>query len=439
MGSGRKSNSLSVGFISTRFRGLDGVSLEAGKWASVLREFGHRCFWFAGELDRDERTSMLVPEAFFGHHAVQELNAALFSAQKRTRALTNELHRQKDVLKDRLYDFIEKFGIDLIIPENALSIPMNIPLGMAITELISETGMPAIAHHHDFSWERSRFLTNACQEILNMAFPPDLPSIKHVVINSAAQADLAARRSISAHLVYNVMDFDNKPFPPKETAAQFRARMGFGKDDIILLQPTRVVSRKGIEQAIYLVELLNEPSARLVVSHSLDDEGSQYAQWIKSWAEHQGVPLHFIYDPQTEGAGNDGAPESPFSLQDVYPHADMITYPSIYEGFGNAFLEAVYYRKPLMVNRYSVYIVDIEPKGFDVVGIDGYVTQKAVDEVSALLHNRARREQMVEKNWQLARTHFSYRILRRALANLLSAFFGIAPPQGLFKRIFGGE
>jgi len=34
-------------------------------------------------------------------------------------------------------------------------------------------------------------------------------------------------------------------------------------------------------------------------------------------------------------------------------------YPSLFEGFGNAFLEAVYYRKPMLVNRYSIFIADI--------------------------------------------------------------------------------
>ena len=431
--------SLNIGFISTRFRGLDGVSLEADKWASVLREFGHRCFWFAGELDRDAASSMLVPEAFFGHPSVHDLNAALFSEQKRTRAQTDELHRLKDLLKDRLYSFIGRFKLDLIIPENALSIPMNIPLGMGITEVIAETGIPTIAHHHDFSWERSRFLTSGCQDILNMAFPPDLPSIKHVVINSAAQADLAARRSIAAHRVFNVMDFDHAPHPPKETGLQFRTRMGFGKDDIIILQPTRVISRKGIEQAISLAELLSIPSLRLVVSHSMDDEGSQYADWVKAWAQRQGVSLHFIHNRRGEGIGKETAAAPPTPLHDVYPHADMITYPSVYEGFGNAFLEAVFYRKPLMVNRYSVFIVDIEPKGFDLVSIDGFVTEQAVAQVAELLHDPARRKLMVEKNWQLARKYFSYRILRRELADLLSGFFGIAPPQGLIQRIFGSE
>lgn len=42
-----------IGFVSTRFAGTDGVSLEAAKWAEVLEQEGHECYWFAGELDRD--------------------------------------------------------------------------------------------------------------------------------------------------------------------------------------------------------------------------------------------------------------------------------------------------------------------------------------------------------------------------------------------------
>ena len=36
-----------------------------------------------------------------------------------------------------------------ILPENVLTIPMHLPLGIALTELIAETQIPTIAHHHD--------------------------------------------------------------------------------------------------------------------------------------------------------------------------------------------------------------------------------------------------------------------------------------------------
>ena len=54
-----------IGFVSTRFAGTDGVTLEAGKWAEVLRQSGHECYWFAGMLDRDPNRSFPVAEAFF--------------------------------------------------------------------------------------------------------------------------------------------------------------------------------------------------------------------------------------------------------------------------------------------------------------------------------------------------------------------------------------
>ena len=436
-GAASTGRTLNVGFVSTRFRGLDGVSLEARKWASVLEEFGHRCFWFAGELDTDPRSSMLVPEAFFGHPDVRGLEQDLFSTQRRGRPVTDSLHRQKELLKNRLYEFVQKFGLNLLVSENALSIPMHLPLGMALTELIAETGIPTIAHHHDFYWERPRYLTNSCQDILNMAFPPSLPSIRHVVINSVARAELAARRSIAASLISNVMDFDRKPPAPRASAARFRADMGFAPDDILILQPTRVIFRKGIEQAIFLIDQLRMPNARLIVSHSVEDEGPEYARWVTAWAKRQGVPLHFIANRMSEESRGAADGEKQYSLHDVYPYADLVTYPSLYEGFGNAFLEAVYYRRPLMLNRYSVYIVDMEPKGFDVVAIDGYVTEEAVAQVRRLLADPARRAEMVEKNWQLARRHFSFRILRKELANLLSEMFGIVPPRSFFQRIFG--
>ncbi len=432
----RHDRSLNVGFVSTRFKGLDGVSLEAEKWASSVREFGHKVYWFAGELDRDPETSMLVPEAFFGHPSADALTRALFSAQKRSRLLTNALHTQKDFLKDKLYEFLDRFDIDLIIPENALSIPMHLPLGMAITEVIAETGIPTIAHHHDFSWDRSRFLSNACQDILNMAFPPDLPSIRHVVINSIAQAELAARRSVAATIVFNVMDFEKKTPNPTESNSRFRADMGFDGDDLLILQPTRVVQHKGIEQAISLVQMLNLPRTHLIVTHSPDDEGPSYREWLEKWASRQGVALHFIHERVEQESAARGETARLFSLRDLYPHADLVTYPSAFEGFGNAFLEAVYYRKPIFVNRYPVFIVDIESKGFDVIATDGFPTDSALQKVREVLTDPQRRRQMVERNLEIARKHFSFQILRKELASLISSFFGISPPASVFRRLF---
>ena len=55
-----------------------------------------------------------------------------------------------------------------------------------------------------------------------------------------------------------------------------------------------------------------------------------------------------------------------FSLWDSLAGADWMSYPSKTEGFGNQFLEGVFFRKPIFLNRYEVYKRDLEPLGFEV-------------------------------------------------------------------------
>ncbi|MBT8352302.1 MAG: glycosyltransferase, partial [Deltaproteobacteria bacterium] len=98
---------------------------------------------------------------------------------------------------------------------------------------------------------------------------------------------------------------------------------------------------------------------------------------------------------------------------------DLITYPSNFEGFGNAFLEAIYFHKPIVVNMYSIYSIDIKPKGFSVVEIDGYVTEKAVEQTRQILENPELCQRMVEKNYDIATGYYSYRVLRKKLKALI--------------------
>lgn len=198
------------------------------------------------------------------------------------------------------------------------------------------------------------------------------------------------------------------------------------------------MQHKGIEQAISLVQMLNRPNARLIVSHSAEDEGPSYAEWLEKWAGRQGVAVHFISDK----IENESAQKEPgsrlYSLGDLYPHADLVTYPSTFEGFGNAFLEAIYYRKPILVNRYPVYVVDIESKGFDVVAIDGFLTDSALTAVREILSDPQRRRRMAEHNLRLARRHFSFQILRKELASLISSFFGSPRRRAFSAGCSGG-
>ncbi|MBW1849842.1 MAG: glycosyltransferase family 4 protein [Deltaproteobacteria bacterium] len=417
---------MNIGFVSTRFAGTDGVSLESSKWADVFNQNGHRCFWFGGKVDREERQSFIVPEAYFRHEKNQWINEQVLGRKGRKPPATRAIHDLRSLLKTQLHAFIDHFNIDLLIAQNVLSIPMHIPLGLALTETIAETQIPTIAHHHDFYWERVRFSVNAINDYLRMAFPPNLPHIRHVVINSEAQEQLALRTGISSIIIPNVLDFDNPPDYDKNGTRVFRESIGLVPGDKMILQPTRIIQRKGIEHAIELVKELKDSRNKLVVSHEAGDEGFEYAEWLKAYADEHDVDLRLVETRIADPWNNNGNNNGKYSLWDVYSFADFITFPSIYEGFGNAFLEAIYFKKPLLVNRYAIFVKDIEPRGFDLAVMDGYLSKKTVKTVVEVLESPERREQMVNLNYEIAARHYSYRVLRDQLNATLYSFSGYA-------------
>jgi glycosyltransferase involved in cell wall biosynthesis len=407
-----------IGFISTRFSGLDGVSLETKKWAKILEDEGFKCYYLAGEIDCPEEKCFLVEEAHFKHPNILSIYNDCFGTDTRKSSVTRNIHETKKRLKSEIVNFVNKFEIDLLIAENSLTIPLNIPLGIAITEFISETKMPTIAHHHDFYWERKRLLVNAVGEYLHMAFPPVLPSIRHVVINSNADRELSYRTGISSTIIPNVLDFEKPLPPPDEYASDVRENFGIKKDELLILQPTRVVPRKGIEHAIELTSRLGK-KAKLVISHASGDEGFEYEQRLREYSKMLGVDTLFISRRINEHREINGKGEKVYTIWDIYPHADLVTYPSTYEGFGNAFLEAIYSRKPIVVNKYVIFILDIEPKGFKVISLDGYVNDEAVQKTKDIFADSEKREKMVKHNYRLAKRYFSLSVLRRKLKNLI--------------------
>jgi glycosyltransferase involved in cell wall biosynthesis len=413
-----------IGFVSTRFSGADGVTLESSKWADIFETNGHSCFWFAGQLDRTKEKSFLVPEAHFKYEHNQWINSHILGKKGRKPPVTQAIHALRSLLKKELHEFLNRFNIELLIVENVLSIPMHVPLGLALTETIAETQVPTICHHHDFYWERVRFAINAVRDYLRMAFPPNLPNIKHVVINSDAQEQLAYRTGISSIVIPNVLDFENPPKIDFKKTKVFREDIGLSAEDRMILQPTRIIQRKGIEYAIELIKELRDNRCKLVVSHEAGDEGFEYVEWLKEYAHEHRVDLRLVTIQMADPWRGNGDSRGKYTLWDVYPYADFITYPSLYEGFGNAFLEAIYFMKPLLVNRYATFVRDIEPLGFDLAVMDGFLSKKTVKTVNEILMSPERREKMVARNYAVAARHYSYSVLRNHLNTFMNNFFG---------------
>jgi glycosyltransferase involved in cell wall biosynthesis len=410
-----------IGFIATRLQGTDGVTLEVEKWAKILTKLGHEIYYCAGELGGFAEDGTLIPELHFADQTVYALSQRAFGANPEPDgdALADQIYSRADEMRAPLRSFIRSNKLDLIIVQNALTIPMNLPLGVSLTGLIAELGIDTIAHHHDFFWERQRYQTNVILDLLDTAFPAKLPNIQHVTINSIAKTRLKARRGIESIVIPNMLDFATQPPKFDDYNKQMRSSLNLQDEELFILQPTRVVQRKGIEMAIDIVKHLDHGKSKLLISHRSDDEGLTYWKWLKREASVMGVEVQLIdhlIGPERESLND----HKIYSLWDAYINADLITYPSLYEGFGNALLEAIYFKKPTVVNCYPVYNADIKPLGFEFIELNGFVDEKNVEKVKLLLDSPGEIQRITEKNFKIAQDHFSFAVLESKLKDLLS-------------------
>jgi glycosyltransferase involved in cell wall biosynthesis len=378
----------------------------------------------AGELDTDPAVSHLVPLAHFQHPEIMEIQDTLFVHKRRTPEHSRRIQQIKEDLKAEIQKFYARFNFDILVVQNALAIPVNIPLGLAITEFIVETGIPTIAHHHDFFWERERFNSPVAYDYLRAAFPPVHPSIQHVVINSLAGHAMGQFTGASWTLVPNILDFKMLPPEMDDYNRRFRKDIGLDEDSLIVLQPTRIVSRKGIEMAAELVKRIGHDRASLVITHEAGDEGQEYLMRIEEFAGFIDVDLKLVADRIATSRGTSADGKRIYTLWDAYLNADIVVYPSLYEGYGNAFVETIYCKKPIVINRYAIFVADIESKGFDVISFDGYITGDTITRVKQLLGNPEQLSKMVETNYMLGWRYLSYEMLEEKLEQLLINIYG---------------
>ncbi|MBN2219814.1 MAG: glycosyl transferase group 1, partial [Kosmotogaceae bacterium] len=121
---------------------------------------------------------------------------------------------------------------------------------------------------------------------------------------------------------------------------------------------------------------------------------------------------------------------------EAYGIADIVTYPTVFEGWGNQLLEALVYKKPLALFRYSVFKSDIQNSGISFVDLgDRYIytdglaeipeqaIRSAVKEIAELLFDEKKYEEAAEKNFQIGREKFSLETLGDIVNRLIADMF----------------
>lgn len=132
-----------------------------------------------------------------------------------------------------------------------------------------------------------------------------------------------------------------------------------------------------------------------------------------------------------------------YSFWDAYAFTDLVTYPGLWEGFGNQLLEAVWVQLPIVLFEHPVYRVDIAPLGFSVISLDSRLAREpqgsqslaelpseriatAAKEALHVLIDKSTGQAMVQRNFGIAKREYSMQALGRRVRELLTDL----PPVG---------
>lgn len=432
----------------------DGVSLEMDKWKWALEALGHKVFYLAGSSG--SCSADLVPEL----HYLEPFNDKIIQNAyvKRTdyeseSVLIEAIEQRAEQISTGVVDVIRQRNIDVVVPNNIWSLGYHLPAALGLMKAIEATNTQVICHHHDFHWERVKYSNPTSESIaylLATIFPPKHPLVKHCVINRIAQNELHKRRDIDSTVVPNVFDFHSNDWKVDEYNHDLRSRFDIRPDDVMFLQATRIVARKGIELAIDLINQIAKKreclegkilyngqvftdKSRLILTFAGMCEEEDYFRLLQEKAQNKGVELRVISDWVGHSRDvKDG--HKVYSLWDVYSHADIITYPSLLEGWGNQFLEGLVAKVPMVVYRYPVYDLDIADQQFSIIDlgnthtvdeqglacIDEQKLNSAANETLSYLTDESSRFNDMNRNYAIGEKNYSYPALKAILSQVFT-------------------
>lgn len=330
--------------LSFRLGLCDGVSVVAGHWARALSDLGFAVRTVAGEGPVDVTVPGLAIDAREPPDPGR-LEAALV-------------------------------GADLVVVENLLTIPLNLPASRTVAEILR--GRAAVLHHHDPPWQRDRFagVTD---------LPVDDQCWRHVAVNQMTRNELADR-GIDAVTIYNGFPVE----VPAGDRDSLRAAIGVEPHDVVVAHPVRAIARKNVPAAITLCEEL----------------GTTY--WLLGPAEEgYGPELDRVLDrarcPVVRTTGLTPVP-------DIYAACDFVAFPSTWEGFGNPPIEAAIHRRGVAVGRYPV-AEELRRLGFR------WFDPEQVPEIRRFLARPD--EALLDENRRIAVEHFSMEAMTDRIGELL--------------------
>lgn len=415
-----------------------GPIVELRKWEAYLRDYGHQVTPCRGELTQQYSRSqqpVVIPEL----SAMHSSNVSLFRAavgldgSVDAKAIISEVQRLGSLLSRTIAAIIDSRSVDAILVDSVCSYPFCMPLAVASKMIAEKSDVKILARDHDFTWETLLRQSEFFNDHFAAVFPPVHDNILHVTTTGRAADNLRQRRPEAlTHIFPNLFNFAVNPL--LHNPRKFRARVSAESSDILLVQPTRCVPAKGVHHSLHLAKHLADSTKRRVtlavtggatVGIGRSGIARRYQQSLETLARSLRVNLAVLNGSLSDCAP--GVASAGDCISDAYFASDIVTFPTIIEGFGNPAIESAAYQRPLVTSRYPVLVDEflsrgleftlIEADGLDSVDDedwhfsiwDSHISRHAIDSAVELLDwsDGSEAARLAQKNCRIAASYYA--------------------------------
>jgi len=447
-------SSKKIGICHYRIGQTDGVSLEIIKRKQTLAKMGYKIKLISGA--RQTGADFIIPELEFDRPDILKIkhNAFLkFKDYDSGELLIADIHLIAKKIKTQFLKIQAKEKFRYLFLHNIFTHGRHLAAAKAFYDIASSTNIKIISFNHDFYESYDGLYAPKIPEIkkfLKTYVPPKLASIKHVTINSLSQKLLYKKIKIKSTIFPDTFEFNQAPWTKDRYNSDFLKTFNLAENDLIILQGTRIVERKAIELAIDVITELNQRKKELIekklyngktfnktsniilfFNQPSEPASETYKKILVKKMKRQGVRYLFA-DNRIKRTRFMQKNKKTYSLWDAYVYADLISYPSIWEGFGNQFLEAIFAKKPIFMFEYPVFIADIKSEGYKTISLGSTyrrdknflatISRKRINNTATkiirILTNKNTNEAL-DKNYRIGKKFHGEKILKKLLKKIL--------------------
>lgn len=442
---------MNIALAHYRINNTDGVSVEMQKWSRVLTEMGHKCMFVSGSeqsdtnyhidgIDFQDETNKIVVE-----NCYEELKN--FPDES---SLKTWIYQRAGEIEKSLQEVKRKYRIDCFFVANILSLGWNLSAAIAFTNFARKhPKVKFVCVDSDIYWERELYnhpVVGFVGEIVDNYLLPDFFNVKHCVISENAKREMIKRRGINSEILSKYIDTEADGVEIVERSEQIRVLAGAGENDLLVLNPSRLVPRKAVEFSVELIAYLNsvrheligktlsngrvfreDSQIRLLLYGIEENPEDRYFERIRKEAEQLNVSYCYLGDK----IGNARTADK-FGYMDAFYASDLVVVSSVLESWGSHILETALAHKPMVVFEYPVFAESVKKYGFRLCSLGGKyldvkplklippeAVSKAGREALALWTDVDKAESCAQKNYNICTKYFSMKILKNTLQKII--------------------